>query len=116
MYMHENLLVRVTAAERAEAPVSLYGGERRVVRVVGRVDCPAGTFRDGTSEKHGEDVVVDGVCLGLVEGEEDKCTVVVEVGVVEQWEEPIFDPAARKVDRGVVAVVDHVRRHEHPLG
>jgi hypothetical protein len=114
--MHENLLVRVAAAERPKAPVSLYGGERRVVRVVGRVDCPARTFRDSTSEKNGEDVVVDRVGFGLVEGEEDQGTVVVEVGIVEQRGEPEINPAARKVDGGVVAVVDHVGRHPDPLG
>jgi hypothetical protein len=114
--MHENLLVRVAAAERAEAPVSLYGGERRVVCIVGRVDCPARAFRDGTSEKQGEDMVVDRVGLGLVEGEEDQGTVVVEVGIVEQWGEPEIYPAARKVDGSVVAVVDHVGCHPDPLG
>jgi hypothetical protein len=70
------------------------------VCVAGRVDCATGTFRDGTSEKHGEDVVVDGVRLGLVEGEENQHTVVVEVGVVEQGEEPEIDPAGSKVDGG----------------
>ena len=110
-----NLLVRVTAAQRAEAPVSLYCGKGRVVCVVSRVDRPAGIVGDGTSEKHGEDAVVDGVGLGLIEGEEDQSAVVVEVGIVEQGEEPIFDPAGGEVDGGVVAVVDHVGRHEHPL-
>ena len=110
-----NLLVRVTAAQRAEAPVSLYSGKGRVVCVVGRIDRPAGIVGDGTSEKHGEDAVVDGVGLGLIEGEEDQSPVVVEVSIVEQGEEPIFDPAGGKVDGGVVAVVDHVGRHEHPL-
>jgi hypothetical protein len=111
-----DVLVRVAAAERPKAPVSLYSGEGRVVRVVSRVDCPARTFRDGTSEKHREDVVVDRVGLGLVEGKEDQRTVVVEVGIVEQRGEPEIDPAARKVDGGVVAIVDHVGRHPHPLG
>ena len=110
-----NLLVRVTTAERAEAPVSLYGGKGRVVCVVGRVDCPTRPVGNGTSEKHGEDAVVDGVGFGLIEGQEDQSTVVVEVGIVEQGEEPIFDPAGGEVDGGVVAVVDHVGRHEHPL-
>jgi hypothetical protein len=57
--MHGNLLICVAAAERADTPVSLYGGERRVVRVVGRVDQAAGNFRDGTSEKHSEGVIID---------------------------------------------------------
>ena len=110
-----DLLIRVTAPQRAEAPVSFYGGKGRVVRVVGRVDRPTGSVGNGTSEQHGEDAVVDGVRLGFVEGEEDQSTVVVEIGIVEQREEPIFDPAGCEVDGGVVAVVDHVGRHEHPL-
>ena len=56
------------------------------------------------------------VCLSFVKGEQDQGTVVVEVGVVEQWEEPVIDPRARKVNGGVVTIVDHIARHEHPLG
>ena len=56
------------------------------------------------------------VCLSFVKGEQDQSTVVVEVGVVEQWEEPVIDPRARKVNGGVVTIVDHIGRHEHPLG
>ena len=41
-------------------PVCLYGGTGRLVRVVGRIDFPAGTIGNGTSEKHDEDAVVDG--------------------------------------------------------
>ena len=60
-------------------------------------------------------MVVDGVHLSFVKGEEDQSTVVVEVGVVEQWGEPEIDPAGRKVKGGIVAIVDHVGCHEHPL-
>ena len=74
-------LVRVTRAERAETPVSLYGGERRIVRVVGRVDRVANSFGDGTSMQLSEDFVVGGVYRSFVKGEEDQITVVVEVGV-----------------------------------
>ena len=56
------------------------------------------------------------ICLSFVKGEQDQGTVVVEVGIVEQWEEPVIDPRARKVNGGVVTIVDHIGRHEHPLG
>ena len=52
------------------------------------------------------------VCLSFVKGEQDQSTVVVEVGIVE----PVIDPRARKVNGGVVTIVDHIGRHEHPLG
>lgn len=60
-------------------------------------------------------MVVDGVCLTFVEGEEDQSTVVVEISVVEQWEEPVIEPLARKVNVSIMAIVDHIWRDEHPL-
>ena len=75
------------------------------VRVVGRVDCPAGTIGNGTCEKHGEDAVVEGARLGPVEGEEDQSTAVIEVGIVEQGEEPEIDPAGGKVDCDIVTML-----------
>ena len=56
------------------------------------------------------------VCLSFVKGEQDQSTVVVEVGVVEQWEEPVINPRARQVNDGVVTIVGHIGHHEHPLG
>jgi hypothetical protein len=61
-------------------------------------------------------VVVDGVRLSFVEGEDDQSTVVVEVGVVEQSAEPEIGPIAQEVDGGVMAIVDHIGREERPLG
>ena len=113
--MHGNSLVRVTAPERPEAPVGLYGGEAGVVSIVGRVDRAASTLRNDTPKQYGEDLVVDGVRLSFVEGEDDQSTVIVEVGVVEQCAEPETSPVGREVNGGIVAVVDHVGCHEHPL-
>ena len=42
--------------------------------------------------------------FGLVEGEEDDGPVGVEVGVVEQGEEPVIEPVAHEVDRCVVSL------------
>ena len=89
-------LVRVAVAERAEA----VGAEGRVV---GRIDCPAGTIGNGTSKKHSEDAVVDGARLSVAEGEEDQITVVIEVGIAEQREEPEIDPASNKVSCNLVS-------------
>jgi hypothetical protein len=108
-------LVRVAAAERPETPVGLYSGEGRVVRVIGRVDRATSTFGNGTPKQYGEDLVVDGVRLGFVEGEDDQGTIIVEVGVVEQCAEPEIGPIGRKVNGGIVCIVDHVGRHKHPL-
>ena len=110
-----DVLVRVAAPERPETPVSLNGGERRVVRIVSRVHRAASAIRDSSSEKQSKDVVVDVIHFCFVKGEQDQSTVVIEVGVVEQWGEPEVDPIARKVNCGIVTVVDHVGRHEHPL-
>ena len=60
-------------------------------------------------------MVINSVRLSFVKGEEDQSTVVVEVGVVEQWGEPEIDPTTREVDGGIVAIVDHIGRYEHPL-
>ena len=60
-------------------------------------------------------MVVDGVHLSFVKGEEDQSTVVVEIGVVEQWGKPEIDPIARKVNGGIMAIVNHVGRYGHPL-
>ncbi len=54
-------------------------------------------------------------CLIFVKGEEDQSTVVVEVGIAKQWDKPVIDPLARKVDGGIMATVDHIGRHENPL-
>ncbi|KAH9011131.1 hypothetical protein EDB84DRAFT_1054886, partial [Lactarius hengduanensis] len=43
---------------------------------------------------------------------EDQSSVVVGVGVVEQWGEPVIDPLASNVNGGIVAIVDHVWHHE----
>jgi len=41
--------------------------------------------------------------------------IIVEVGVVEQWEQPEIEPAGRVVDGGIVAIVEHIGRHPDPL-
>ncbi len=50
---------------------------------------------------------------GLVR--EDQSTVVVEIDIIKQWDKPVIDPLARKLNGGITDIVDHVGRHKHPL-
>lgn len=109
-------LVRVLAAETAEAPVGLHSAEGGVVGVEGVVGGVDEVGRDGAAEEKGEDVVVDAVGVVLVKGEQDEGAVVVEARVGEQRGEPELQPVARIADAGVVAVVEHVGGDEEPLG
>ena len=52
------------------------------MRVIGRVGTTPFTVRDGASKKYRQDVVVHGICLGLIEGEYDERAIVVKVRVV----------------------------------
>lgn len=108
--------VRVLSPEVPEAPVRFDSRERGVVRVVRRVVRAPGGDRDGAAEEEGVYLVVDPVVLVLVEREQDERPVVVERGVVQERGQPELEPLRREVDRGVVAVVDHVRGDEAPLG
>lgn len=71
--------------------------------------------RDGVTKEDTQDLVLDGVGLGLVEGDEDK-GVVHEVGVVQQGLKEVASPVTGDGDGGVVAIAGHVGGDEHPLG
>ena len=113
----QNVLVCVSAAKGAKTPVSLHGGERAVVRVVGRVSRASQVFRDDVlaAQKDREDAVVLSVRLRLVECEEQESAVGDEASVIEERHKPELKPVRAEVHGGVVAIVDHVGSDEHPL-
>lgn len=76
----------------------MHSAHRRVVRVVRVVDGSMKTRWNGTSEKHGEDVVIQVVALVLVEGEQDKCPVVIEAWIEEKRLQPELEPRGSKVN------------------
>lgn len=105
----------VPAAEGWKPPVYRDGGDGGVVVVEGRVSGTLKSVRDDATEKDGEDVVMLGVGLVLVEGEDDE-RVVHEIAVVQQRLEEVTGPGASKGDIGVMAIVGHIGGDEGPLG
>jgi hypothetical protein len=83
-----------------------------VVCIVGGI---AKVLGNTIAEDESINLVVDIVGLVLVECEQNNRPVVVEVRIHEQRRQPILEPVARKIDRRVVTVVDHIGRDEHPL-
>jgi hypothetical protein len=58
------------------------------------------------TQRNSKDIILDCVCLHLVEGQQDECLVVVRARFREQGEEPVFQEGGGEVDGGVVGVVD----------
>lgn len=100
----EDVGADVEAAEGVKVPVGLDGGDLGVVVVVAVVLGAVEMLGDGVTEQDAEDAVALGVCLALVEGEQDKGTVP-EAGllVVDERLEQVAAPLASGSDGGVVA-------------
>lgn len=71
--------------------------------------------RDGVTEEDGEDVVLDGVSLVFVKGDQDE-GVLHEVLVGKKWLQEVSQPFACYGDGGIVTIRCHVWGDEHPLG
>ena len=83
--------------------------------IIGRVCCPNQFFGNGRAQEHREHLVVDGVCLVLIECQQNECVVAVEPLVLEQENQPVLKPCSSKVGVRIVSVVDHIWGDEHPL-
>lgn len=97
-----------------KAPVGLYSGNLTVVVVVVGVLSADEVGWDGITEKDTENVVLDGVGLVLIEGDQDE-GVLHEVLVGEEWLEESAEPVTSNGDGGIVSIGSHVWSDEHPL-
>lgn len=90
-----------------DGPVGLDGGDLGVVVVVVVVGGADEVLGDGVADEDGENPVLDGVGLVLIEGDEDK-GVVHEALVIQERGEEGLQPDTGNGDRGVVTVGGHV--------
>jgi hypothetical protein len=111
----EDVGTAVPATKGRKTPVSLDGSQGGVVGVEGVINSADQVTGDSTTEKDGEDLVLDGVVTGLVKGEQDE-RLVPEVSVVLELLNKVTLPNGGERDVGVVSIVGHVRGNESPLG
>jgi len=107
----EDVGVAIPATERWESPVHGNGGDHAIMVVEGAVHSPLQRSRNSASEKDGEDVVVIGVCLILVEGQDDE-GIVHEVAVAQERGKKGPCPIRSEINGCIVTIVGHVRGDE----
>lgn len=91
-------------AHVAQVPVDLGCFRQAVVVELGRVRCADHGVRYGVSEEESEDSVGQQVVLALIPGEDNECTVLVEVGVLEKGLEEGASPFTGNRNRAIVAI------------
>lgn len=110
----EDVGTAVPATEGRKTKVSLDGSQGRVVGIESIIRSANQLLGDSTAEKDGEDLVVKGVVIGLVKGEQDE-RLVPEVSVVFELLNETTLPDRGKGDVGIVSIVGHVGSNESPL-
>ena len=112
----EDIGLAVPTAQRRKTPIDGDGANGAIVVVEGVVGgaVQAGVDDVGTTDQNAEDVVVLGVGFILVKSQEQQGTIH-EVGVIEQWCQPVAHPGGGKGDVGVVTIISHIGSNESPL-
>jgi hypothetical protein len=90
-----------------DVPVGFDGGDLRVVVVVVVIAGSLEVLRDSVTEENAEDLVLDGVGLVLIEGDQDK-GFVHEVLVLKEGSQEGLQLDTGNGDGGVMAVGGHV--------
>lgn len=130
----ENVGSNIVTSKSGESPVGTDGGDLGVVVVVVVVSGSVKGLVNGSSKEDGENLVLGGVGVVLVEGDEDEGVLGVrqrqllkkilkvhktylhEVGVVQEGVKKVASPLSGNGDGRVVTVRGHVGGDEHPLG
>lgn len=99
----------VPAAKSAQVPVCFNSADLRVVVVVLRISGANQLLWNRITEKDTEDTVLDGVCVGLIESDQNK-GVVHEMVVVKKRLQKATSPGTSSCDTSIMAIVCHVRR------
>lgn len=100
--------VRVATTERFQIPIGLDGRQSRVMRHVGVVCSVLEARRNRSSESNREDAVGSRVAIVLIEREQNKRTVVVELGLLKHRGKEIASPVGEEGGCRIMAIINHV--------
>lgn len=104
----------VPTAQRWQSPVGREGGDDRVMGVESIVLLPPQMLRDGATNKETIHPILDGVIPALIKRKHSQ-SILHEILIIQKRGEEVKSPVPSELDIGVVAVIGHVRSHEHML-
>ena len=83
--------------------------------VVGGVDGASPSLGHSAAKQRCPDTVVDTARRVLVKCQENKRPLIIEAGVFEKGDQPVFKPLRHEIDVGVMSVIDKVGGDKDPL-